>query len=293
MRTILLLATAATAAWWADGASAQHRNAEVRTERRVIVVNPQHANNDGAVYVNGDDRMLTEGDYRGRWVEGEWTPDRRRFEGVYEVDANAPRNGPQRARHSGGHNGGGADYDRDYDRDDHARYDGPPPMRDGGRYADDDMMRRCRRDNGVGGAAIGGIAGGVIGNRVAGRGDRRIGTVVGAVAGAAVGAAVDRGEDRRACDAWYRDYESRSRYAQQDVNYRGGYQGGEYAGYDSGYSYGGGMQTIVIPGQPVIIEETETYYEDVVVATARPRVRHRAAPRRVVRARPRPRCVCR
>jgi hypothetical protein len=267
MRTLLLLATAATLAWTASDAQAQSR-----TDRRVVVVQPHQAEEDGDVYVSGDDRVLTEGDYRGRgrWVEGEWTPDRRRFEGVYEVDEDTGPP-PRHARHGNRH---GADYDA------------PPQGYQGGRYPDEEMMRRCRGDNGLGGAAIGGVVGGVLGNRVGGRGNRRVGTAVGAVTGAAVGAAVDRAEDRRACAAWARDYEARSRY---DRGYDG-YEGG----YDDGYGYGGGTQTIVIPGQPIIIEETETIYETVTVAPPRQRVRHRVAPRRTAhRPRPRPRCTCR
>jgi hypothetical protein len=273
MRTLLLLATAAAMAWTAQSAEAQ-----TRTERRVVVVQPHNAEEDGDVYMNGDDRVLTERDYRGgRWVEGEWTPDRRRFEGVYEADPEARRGPPpHRGRHS------------EHRGDRHgASYDGPPPGYEGGRWSDEEMMRRCRPDNGLGGAAIGGVAGAAVGNRVAGRGNRRIGTAVGAVAGAAVGAALDRAEDRRGCDAWYRDYQSRGRY-QTDGYYEGGYEGG----YD--YGYGGGTQTIIIPGQPVIIEETETIYETVTVAPARQRVRHRPAARRTThRPRPRPRCTCR
>ncbi len=280
MRTVLLLATAAACAWWANPADAQ----QTRTERRVIVVQPQHGGaEEGDVYVSGEDRALNERDYRGRgrWVEGEWTPDRRRFEGVYEVD--------ERARQSrGGYRNG-------------ASYDGPPQRgyedgyEDNGRWSDEDMMRQCRSGGGAAGAGIGGVVGGAIGNRVAGRGNRRVGTVVGAVAGAAAGAVLERSIDRRACDAWQRDYDARARSNQGGGNYQndGYYQGENYGSYDGGYAYGG-MQTIVIPGQPVIIEETETTYETVVVEQARPQVRRRLAPRRVVhRPRPRPRCVCR
>ena len=53
-----------------------------------------------------------------------------------------------------------------------------------------------RRDDGVGGALIGGAVGGVIGNGIAGHGDRVVGTVAGAAIGAAAGAAIDRAEDR-------------------------------------------------------------------------------------------------
>lgn len=66
---------------------------------------------------------------------------------------------------------------------------------DGG-YADDQPEYAERRDNGLGGAAIGAVAGGVAGNVIAGRGNRTIGTVVGAAAGAVAGAAIDKAEDR-------------------------------------------------------------------------------------------------
>jgi hypothetical protein len=278
MRTLLLLATAATAAWMASDAEAQ-----TRTERRVVVVQPQGGDQDAEVYQSGDDRMVTERDYRGRWVEGEWTPDRRRFEGTYEIDERAgpPPRGPHRVDHHGGDRHG-------------ASYDGPPagyravPDHGGRGWDDEDMMRRCNsRGSGATGGVLGGVAGGVIGNRLGRRGNRGVGTAIGAVAGAAAGAAIERTADRRGCDEWYRDYQRRSS--------RGGsyetYEGYEAGGYD--YGYGGGVQTIVIPGQPVIIEETETTYEDVVVQRARPHVHRRPARRPVHRPRPRPRCVCR
>ena len=53
-----------------------------------------------------------------------------------------------------------------------------------------------RRDDGLGGALIGGAVGGLIGNRVAGHGDRTVGTIAGAAVGAVAGAAIDRAEDR-------------------------------------------------------------------------------------------------
>lgn len=262
MRTLLLLASAATLAFLTQEAEAQ-----TRTERRVVVIQPDQIPDEAEVYHGSDDRALTERHYRGRWVEGEWSPDRRRFEGVYEVDERAgpPPRGPLRQPHVR-----------------------PAADLDDRGWDDEEMMRRCnRRGSGVAGGVIGGIAGGVLGNRIAGRGDRRIGTAIGAAAGAVAGAAIERSADRRGCDDWYRDYQRRMSY---------GYGGGSYDGYENyGYGYGyGGAQTIVIPGAPIIVEETETTYETVTVAQPRPRVRHRAAPRRVVhRPRPRPRCVCR
>ena len=54
-----------------------------------------------------------------------------------------------------------------------------------------------RREDGLGGALIGGAVGGLIGNRVAGRGDRLLGTAAGAAVGAIAGAVIDRAEDSR------------------------------------------------------------------------------------------------
>lgn len=65
-----------------------------------------------------------------------------------------------------------------------------------GGYANDQPVYAERRDNGLGGAAIGAVAGGVAGNVIAGRGNRTVGTVAGAAAGALAGAAIDKAEDR-------------------------------------------------------------------------------------------------
>ncbi|WP_336972360.1 RcnB family protein [Sphingobium aromaticiconvertens] len=106
------------------------------------------------------------------------------------------------------------------------RYDGG--YADDGDYRD---SRRDRRDNGVGGAAIGAVVGGVAGNRIAGRGNRTAGTLIGAGAGAVAGAVIDKAEDgdRRAPpprrDGYSygagRDYA----YADDGVTYGGDYQG--------------------------------------------------------------------
>lgn len=117
--------------------------------------------------------------------------------------------------------------------------------RDGGYF--DDEGYRDRRDNGVGGAAIGAVVGGVAGNRLAGRGNRTAGTLIGAGAGAVAGAIIDTAEDGR--DAPGSDYA----YADDSVTYGGNYQGrwagtwhgkdgttytGEYEGDYSGTSHG-------------------------------------------------------
>lgn len=310
MRTLLLVGIAAVAAISADVAKANHEGGP-RTERRVIVVSGA-SGGDEAVYRSGDDRVLAESDYRGRW-QGEWSgswedAEGRRYNGTYEGAYDAGRG---------------------------ARYDGPPPeaeadRRDGRRYhreerreerretrrdySDADLARLCRRDDGVGGAAIGAVVGGVAGNRIAGRGNRTEGTLLGAAGGAIAGAIIDRAEDGRCRDYWRRaesrDYREDG-YRYDGYEYRGGrygrgdgYDGRSYEsssssyGYEGGYYqgggyYGGGVTTIVIPGAPIIIEETETTYESVTVAAPAPRAR--TAPRRVhPRARaPRPRCVCR
>ena len=250
MRTLMLLAVATAAAWWAEDARAdQVRDAEMRSERRVVAIHPDRRLNDmdADVYADreqGDDRP------RRRW---------------YREEA---------------------------------------PVVDARGWDDDDMARRCgRRDNGVGGAVIGGVVGGVVGNRVAGRGNRTAGTILGAGAGAIAGAVIDRAEDRdqRAdCDAWwaergrayYGDYAAHNSYDLVPGGAYAGdaaYAGGTYA-YQGGY---GGMQTIIIPGAPIIIEETETFYETVTIPgpRVRARVAHRPRARRAARPAA-PRCTC-
>lgn len=298
MRTLLLVGVAAVAAFASQAAEANHRTSggeTVRSERRVIVVDSASAG-DATVYRSSADRELAERDYRGRW-EGEW-------QGTWHAEDGRSYEGRYRGNYDGER---GASYDapppemRDYrgeyrgerrERMDHReRYERHERI-DRRNWSDADWERYCRRDSGAGGAVIGGVVGGVAGNRIAGRGNRTAGTLIGAGVGAIAGAAIDRAEDRRACESWW------SRSSQRDYRGRGdSYYGGGYA-YEGGYYSGGGyeyagMQTIVIPGAPIIIEETETTYETVHVAPARARV----APRRAVRPRaaprPRPRCVCR
>ena len=309
MRTLLLVGIAAIAAVSAKPALANHTdNRASHVERRVIIVNGDQVE-DSAVYRSSADRAPTERDYRGRW-QGEWngtweTPEGQVYHGTYDGSYDAEADGQRhvtRERHS---------QDNRRWRDGDERWDDRQrgPHTDV-RYSDDDLARMCRRDDGVGGGLIGGVVGGVVGNRVAGRGNRTAGTLIGAGAGAIIGSVVDRAEDRNACNVYWSRSDSR--------DYRGGrerYDGGRYeSGYDSrygderyygrderyaSYGYGGGYDyipgaptTIVIPGQPVIIEETETYYETVTVAAPRAR----AAPRRRAHrasVRPRPTCVCR
>ncbi|MGU3390246.1 RcnB family protein [Sphingomonas sp. M1A8_2b] len=77
---------------------------------------------------------------------------------------------------------------RDYAADDSV-YAGPSDRAYDGRPVP-------RRDNGLGGAAIGAVAGGLAGNVIAGRGNRLGGTLIGAGVGAAAGYAIDKTEDR-------------------------------------------------------------------------------------------------
>jgi hypothetical protein len=282
MRTLLLVGVAAVAAFASQAAEANHRTTggeTVRTERRVIVVDGASAG-DASVYRSSADRELAERDYRGRW-EGEW-------QGTWQAEDGRRYEGRYRGTYDGEH---GAGYDappemHDYRGERHERVERHVRHEriDRRDWSDADWDRFCRRDDGVGGAVIGGVVGGVAGNRIAGRGNRTAGTLIGAGVGAIAGAAIDRAEDRRACEAWWSRTSSR------------GHHGGGYAYegsyYSGGYDYAG-MQTIVIPGAPIIIEETETTYETVHVAPARARVAPRRPVHRRAAPRPRPRCVCR
>ena len=270
MRTLVLVGIAAVAAVAADKAHANppSDNTTTRVERRVILVD-RVSEGDALVYRDRADRTLDDGNYRGRW-EGQWqgaweegpTPRYRgTYEGVYEGAPQSPHRGREIA------------------------------------YSNEELERLCRRDNGVGGAAIGAVAGGVVGNRVAGRGNRTAGTVIGAVGGAVAGAVIDRAEDAnrlRACETYWAHTDRGAAYA-PPPGYAYGYG---YPGYEGYYGYGAGYY---VAGAPVIVEETETTYETVAVAApvrarvaARPRARARVAPRpRVVAPRPRTTCTCR
>ena len=383
MRTLLLVGIAGFAAWHADSALANQYD-DARVERRITVINSE-VPQDEVVYVSGDDRALTEADYRGRW-QGEWNGrwidgDPRAYEGTYEgryEEGRYASNGagyvpeptPVRSR----------SRNRDRVASNHSRSERRYEER---RYSDADMARMCQPDNGLGGAAIGGVAGGVVGNRVAGRGNRTAGTLIGAGVGALAGAVIDRNEDRRACDAWLRsqpvNYRSAPvaaphgypvaygypvttypvgyraapvRYRSTPVRYRSAASDGitrgwvlpgsdrvytseelsdlcvtgarneatesglcdswaaEAGGYTAaaggyaatGATYASAESAYVQPmgvtySAPIIIEETETYYETVTVPAARPAARRatpvRPAARRAVAPRRAARCTCR
>lgn len=117
--------------------------------------------------------------------------------------------------------------------DDRGRYDSSRSYRYDDRYSDAEMARMCDNDDGLGGAAIGGVVGGVLGNRIAGRGDRTVGTVVGAVAGAAVGGTIDRNADKNRCE----DYQRRVAYEREYRDYYNRYYGQSGGRYDANRSY--------------------------------------------------------
>ena len=58
------------------------------------------------------------------------------------------------------------------------------------------MAMAYHRDDGVGGAVIGGLLGGLAGNRIAGRNNRTFGTIAGAAVGGVAGAMIDKAEHR-------------------------------------------------------------------------------------------------
>jgi len=157
-----------------------------------------------------------------------------------------------------------------------------------------------RRDDGLGGAAIGAVAGGVAGNLVAGRGDRLGGTLIGAGVGAVAGYAIDRAEDRRR-----RMPPGHDDYGAPDYGYPGDYPPppppppamgrrivtrdgttvtttttvgtlaeGQPGYYDSGYYYPAPtVTTIVVQGAPVTTTTTTTTTEVVRQAPRRARIR--------------------
>lgn len=168
------------------------------------------------------------------------------------------------------------------------QYDPRPVYRGDDHGARAEMIERCRRDNGLGGAVIGGVVGGVAGNRIAGRGNRTEGTIIGGVVGAVTGAAIDRAEDDP-CRA-YRRAPQGGGYAQQ-----GGYGYG-YGYAPQGYYYAYPPQqptvtTVVVQSQPVVTTTTTTIVEEEYVT--RPAARRVYKPKPKAKPRPKPRCVCR
>ncbi|WOE75090.1 glycine zipper 2TM domain-containing protein [Alterisphingorhabdus coralli] len=93
-----------------------------------------------------------------------------------------------------------------------------------------EQLEECRRDNGIGGALIGGGLGALAGNRIAGPGNRTAGTLIGAGVGAVAGMAIDQAE-KNPCDDLERQVAA-ARQQQQQAAYN------PYGGYPYGYGYG-------------------------------------------------------
>jgi hypothetical protein len=166
--------------------------------------------------------------------------------------------------------------------------------------AREDWLRECRsrisrRDDGLGGAVIGGVIGGVAGNRIAGRGNRTVGTIAGAAVGAVAGAAIDKAEDRgRAkdeCEAYLDNYYASYSGGQGYGHHGYAHQGqGYYPAYApaNGCCQSGPMVMVPVMmmprAEPECTETVETVYEDVPV---RRRVyRPRRAPDKRIRVAP-------
>jgi len=178
-------------------------------------------------------------------------------------------------RYDGGYAGGqvGGGYaEQAYYGDADVRYRDDARYRDGG-----------RRDNGLGGAAVGAVAGGVAGNLIGGRGNRLGGTLIGAGVGAAAGYAIDRAEDRgrgRGEPPIAPDYAPG--YAPPPPPpppVQGYYPGapswvspdGRTTVITNGGGYGGSTTTVVVQSAPVVTTTvTEEVFEDRVTYTKRP-----------------------
>jgi hypothetical protein len=120
-----------------------------------------------------------------------------------------------------------------------------------------------RRDDGLGGALIGGAVGGLVGNRIAGRGDRTEGTIAGAVVGAVAGAAIDRAEDDR-----YADPRPAYGYAESGVDYSDECVAILPPGY----------RLVAVPGEPECRDEVVTREEWVPETVTIPAETPRRAP---------------
>ena len=160
--------------------------------------------------------------------------------------------------------------------------------------AREDWLTECRRrasarDNGLGGAVIGGLVGGFAGNRIAGRGNRTVGTIAGAAVGAAAGMAIDKSEDngriRDECETYLDDYYARYSSASYGYGYPAAGYGYGNAGYVAGNGCCQGAPMMMVPvrmmprGEPKCTETVE-YVEMPVRTKARriPDKRVRIAP---------------
>jgi hypothetical protein len=146
----------------------------------------------------------------------------------------------------------------------------------------DCRQRLSRRDNGLGGALLGGVVGGAAGYGIAGKRHRTLGTVAGAAVGAVAGMAIDKAEARGSrdeCEAYLADYEAR--YSHGYAGYEHGYGYGGYAQGHPGYSGGGCAPMtpmMMVPvmrmarAEPECTETVEYVYEDVPVRPAKRKI---------------------
>ncbi|MFM9852786.1 MAG: RcnB family protein [Sphingomonadaceae bacterium] len=223
-------------------------------------------------------------------------------------------------------NGRVYDSVRNVDWDRYDRYDGDAEdYSDSYGYRDDGTSvdnrgpepRARDRDQGLGGAIIGGAVGAVAGNVIGGRGNRLAGSLIGGGVAALAGAAIDRADnagrgpkvrrgrgDDRGYDRDYgyddgRDYDRRDRdYDRsaphwQNRDYRGGRQRYYYRSAPSyAYSYAQPTET-VITTEYAPVTTTKTYVTETVTYASAPRKRY-VAKKRYWKPKPRMRsqCVC-
>lgn len=204
-------------------------------------------------------------------------------------------------RYDDGYYAEGASYDDGYTSNSSDYYSD-------GQYGGRQPQYRERRDNGVGGALIGGAIGAGAGYAIGGRGNRVAGSLIGAGVGAVAGYAIDKSEDRRRYAApppppqggYYQQqpgvaYAPPREVVQSDgysfsSSYNSDYQQGGYV--SGGYWYPPVTRTVVTVGSaPVQTTTTTTEYVETTYV----------APRRVWKKkvawkpRPKPRactCVC-
>lgn len=242
--------------------------------------NPQTGVYDGTWtgnYVDNDGRIY-EGEWNGTYID----ENGQAYEGNYRgTSIGAPRygydtSGAQTAPYGAGYAQSGYGQPR-YGQPGYAQTIPAQPVYGDPAYRE----RRDNRDDGVGGAIIGGVAGGVAGNLIGGRGNRLAGTLIGGGVGAVAGYAIDRAEDNnRNVPRGYTDGRAypqrgmrrypargpapRRGYAPPAQHYQGGYPapvGYGWQGQRTGYSappayyyqpqgYTGGTTTVVVvPGQ--------------------------------------------
>ena len=245
---------------------------------------------------NGED-----GTYKGRWsgayVDQEGRVYKGRWDGTYTDEDGRVYRGSYKGTMTGD-----ARYRSEAVRDDDNDQTGSghaPPRREiaptHSYHRSIDGYEQCRKDNGLGGAVIGGVTGGVAGAAIAGRGNRTGGALIGAGVGAVAGAAIDRAEDK--CEA-YRPSAYRARHHEvysRDEDPRGRYNHDAPSGYGwqghTAYVYPGyyyaAPQTTTIVIQPGISTTTTTSY--VVEEPVYTKVRARKIVKRPVR---RPACQC-